>query len=52
MVTDYFWASFALARHRGTPFGGYLDGFTEWLAEQGYKDEKISSSTRSMDAGG
>jgi hypothetical protein len=41
MLTDYFLASFALARHRSTPFGGYLDGFTEWLAEQGYKDEKI-----------
>lgn len=41
MLTDYIFTPFALARHRSTPFGGYLDGFTEWLAEQDYKTETI-----------
>jgi site-specific recombinase XerD len=50
MLTDYFSAPFALARHRGTPFGGYLDGFTEWLAEQGYKDEKIRVDVQNVTA--
>ena len=50
MLTDYFSASFALTRHRGTPFGGYLDGFTEWLAEQGYKDEKIRVAVQNVTA--
>lgn len=33
MLAGYVSASFALTRHRGTPFGGPLDGFTEWPAE-------------------
>jgi site-specific recombinase XerC len=41
MLTDYIFTPFALARHRSTPFGGYLDGFTEWLAERDYKTETI-----------
>jgi hypothetical protein len=50
MLTDHFSASFALTRHRGTPFCGYLDGFTEWLAEQGYKDEKIRVAVQNVTA--
>jgi site-specific recombinase XerD len=50
MLTDYFETPFALARHRGTPFGGYIDGFTEWLANQDYKDDKIRVAVQNATA--
>lgn len=50
MLTDYFSAPSALARHRNTAFGGYLDGFAAWLADQGYKGEKIRVAIQNVTA--
>lgn len=50
MLTDYFSAPSALARHRNTAFGGYLDGFAAWLADQGYKREKIRVAIQNVTA--
>jgi hypothetical protein len=50
MPTDYFSAPSALARHRNTAFGGYLDGFAAWLADQGYKGEKIRVAIQNVTA--
>lgn len=52
MLTDYVSTPFALGRHRSTPLGGYLDGFTEWLAGQDYKTETIRVRIQSVTAFG
>jgi hypothetical protein len=51
MLTHFFSRPFALARHRGTALGGYLDGFTEWLVDQDYTDANVRISVQRHGAG-
>jgi hypothetical protein len=50
MLTDYSSAPSALTHHRNIAFGGYLDGFAAWLADQGYKGEKIRVAIQNVTA--
>ena len=41
MLTTYFTRPTTRAQYYASPAGPYLDAFTEWLAQCGYRQESI-----------
>jgi site-specific recombinase XerD len=46
MLTTYFKSSLSLARYRSGPAGPYLDDFSTWLEEQGYRQISVRRHIR------
>lgn len=41
MLTTYFTRQTTQAQYYAGPAGPYLDAFTDWLAQRGYRQESI-----------
>ncbi len=51
MLTTYFKRQTTLATYYAGPAGSYLDGFTDWLAQRGYRLENMAPGQDSCKSG-